>query len=75
MKFYSARLKGAQLRGINLFFDLFRGLEKEVFKKQTKTKKQLFWAFVSAHGLRKTLYSQEMISAVSTLDDLFRKIE
>lgn len=49
--------------------------KKEVFKKQTKTKKQLFWAFVSANGLKKTLYSQEMVSAEVTLNDFFRKIE
>lgn len=45
----------------------------EVYKKITKTKKQLFIAMISASGLKETMYSEEMISATVTLDDLFMK--
>ncbi len=43
-----------------------------VFKKQTKTKKQIFLAMISANGLTKTMYSEEMISGLVTLEDLFK---
>ncbi len=46
----------------------------DVFKEKTKTKKQLFLTFVSASDLKKTMYSEEMVSGVATLDDLFRKV-
>lgn len=42
-----------------------------IFKDVTKTNKQLFWAIISASGIKKTLYSEEMIHGVITLDDLF----
>lgn len=42
-----------------------------VFRQQTRTQKQLFIAFISANGLKPTLYSQEMVSGLVTLDDLF----
>lgn len=42
-----------------------------IFKKQTKTPKQVFFAIVSAQGIKKTLYSEELISRVVTLKDLF----
>lgn len=45
-----------------------------VFKKQTKTKKQLFFSMITTMGLKPTMYSEEMISNQSTLDDLFKKI-
>lgn len=44
----------------------------EVFKKITRTTKQIFIAFISANGLKPTMYSEEMISACVTLDDLFQ---
>lgn len=44
----------------------------EVFQRQTKTEKQLFFAMVSAHGLRKSWYADEMISGVVTLKDLYK---
>ncbi len=49
--------------------DLIR--KKEVFKKKTQTDKDIFFAMVSANGIRKTIYSDELISAVATLEDLF----
>lgn len=44
-----------------------------VFKEKTRTKKQIFFAIVSAMGLKETIYSEEMVHAVATLDDLFSK--
>ena len=43
----------------------------EVFKKKTKTTKQIFIAMISANGLKSTIYSEELISNIVTLDDLF----
>lgn len=45
----------------------------EVFKKQTKTKKSLYFAMISASGLQKNRYSNELVSALVTLDDLFKE--
>jgi AAA+ ATPase superfamily predicted ATPase len=42
-----------------------------VFKKVTRTNKQIFLALVSANGIKKTMYSEEMIDGVVTLDNLF----
>ncbi len=44
-----------------------------VFAKQTKTRKTLYLAMISASGLKKTIYSEDLISGVVTLDDLFRE--
>lgn len=41
-----------------------------IFKKQTKTKKQLFWVFISAAGLKQNGYSKDSINHVITLEDL-----
>lgn len=46
----------------------------EVFKKQTKTEKQLFFSMITTVGLKPTMYSEELISSGSTLDDLFKNI-
>ena len=43
----------------------------EVFKKQTKTEKQIFLAIISANGLKKTMYSEELVDAMITLEDLY----
>ena len=42
-----------------------------VFKTKTKTTKQIFMAVISANGLKESMYSEEMISHIVTLDDLF----
>ena len=42
-----------------------------LFKTRTKMRKQIFLAFVSAHGIKPTLYSEEMVSGMATLEDLF----
>jgi hypothetical protein len=44
-----------------------------VFKEKTRTKKQIFLAIISANGLKKTIYSEDMVDGLVTLDDLFRK--
>jgi hypothetical protein len=44
----------------------------KVFKSQTKTKKQLFIAMLSANGIIKNMYSEELLSGVITLEDLFK---
>lgn len=42
-----------------------------IFKQQTGTKKQLFMALIAANGMRNNYYSDEVISKVVTLSDLF----
>jgi uncharacterized protein len=44
----------------------------EVFKEMTKIQKQLFLGIISANGLKRTMYSEEMVDEVVTLDDLFK---
>jgi len=43
----------------------------EVFVKKTGTLKQIFLTLISAQGIKPSLYSEEMITQVVTLDDLF----
>ncbi len=42
----------------------------DVFKKRTRTAKQIFVVMVSANGLKKTMYSEEYITDVVVLEDL-----
>ena len=44
----------------------------ETFKRVTKTPKQIFTVMISANGLKPTMYSEELISNIVTLDDLFK---
>ncbi|MCW5589674.1 MAG: AAA family ATPase [Legionellales bacterium] len=44
----------------------------EVFREKTKTSKQLFMAMITANGLKSNAYSNRLIDAVVTLDDLFK---
>lgn len=44
-----------------------------VFKEKTRTKKHIFLSIISASGLKKSMYSEEMIDGVATLDDLFKE--
>ncbi len=46
----------------------------EIFKKQTRTKKQIFIAMITAHGLKQTIYSEELIADHVTLEDLFKEV-
>ncbi len=45
----------------------------EIFKKVTRTNKQLFIVIISANGIKKNKYSGELINGVVTLDDLFKE--
>jgi len=44
-----------------------------IFRRITKTTKQIFIAIISANGLKPSIYSEEMISNVVTLDDFFKE--
>lgn len=46
----------------------------EIFKKITRTTKQLFTVIISANGIKSNKYSEEMISGVVTLDNLFVEV-
>lgn len=46
----------------------------EIFKRQTRTKKQLFFCMITTMGLKPTIYSEELISNQATLKDLFTNI-
>ncbi len=46
--------------------------QMRVFKEQTGTNKNLFMAFVTAEGLKKTMYSEELVTADVQLSDLFK---
>lgn len=43
----------------------------KIFKEHTRTSKQIFVALISANGIQATLYSDDIISDVVTLDALF----
>jgi len=45
----------------------------EVFRKQTRTKKQLFLTMITANGLKPTIYSEELIAGQVSLEDLFKE--
>ncbi len=46
----------------------------EIFRKQTRTKKQLFLAMVTTFGLKPTMYSEEIVTNQVTLEDLFKEV-
>ena len=45
--------------------------KREVFTRNTRTKKQIFIAMIASNGVRDNLYADDLISGVVTLDDLF----
>jgi len=45
--------------------------KKNTFVQVTRTKKQIFIAMISANGIAKNLYADDLISNVVTLDELF----
>ncbi len=45
----------------------------DVFKQHTKTQKNIFLSFISAQGLKKTVYSEEFVHQIVSLEDLFKK--
>lgn len=46
----------------------------EVFKKITRTNKQIFVSMICSSGLKANAYSEALISSVVTLDDLFKEV-
>ncbi len=46
----------------------------EVFKRQSRTKKQLLLAMITTMGLKPTMYSEEIVTNEVTLEDLFKDI-
>jgi AAA+ ATPase superfamily predicted ATPase len=46
----------------------------DIFKKRTHTNKQIFISMISANGLKPTMYSEELIASVVTLNDLFKNL-
>src|SRR5207302_10410436 len=43
-----------------------------VFEQQTGIKKQIFFAMISANGLKQSMYSEELVSGIATLKDLYK---
>jgi uncharacterized protein len=46
----------------------------EIFRKRTKTNKQLFLSMITTMGLKPTMYSEEIVTNQVTLEDLFKEI-
>jgi len=44
-----------------------------IYKQVTRTSKQIFIAFISANGIKETVYSNELIDNTITLDNLFQE--
>jgi hypothetical protein len=44
----------------------------KTFQEKTRIQKQLLIAIISANGMKETMYSEELISKVATLEDLFK---
>ncbi len=44
----------------------------DVYKKVTKTQKEIFFAFIASSGLKKSIYSEELVSGLVVLEDLFK---
>jgi hypothetical protein len=45
-----------------------------VYKQQTRTSKQLFLVMITANGLKPSMYSEETINGVVTLEDFFKEL-
>jgi len=43
----------------------------DVYKKQSKTKKQIFITMITINGLKDTMYSDDLIGGMMTIDDFF----
>jgi hypothetical protein len=46
----------------------------KIFKQQAKIEKLVLLAFVSASGLKDTIYSSKMVTSIATLEDLFKEV-
>jgi hypothetical protein len=58
---------------INKAYEKKLNEKKEVFKRITRLKKQMFLVFISANGLKETFHSKEIVDGVVTLNDLFQR--
>lgn len=58
---------------INKAYATKLGNNIELFKTKAAAGKQVFFAMVSASGLKETKYSEKLVSGVVTLDDLFNE--
>jgi len=45
---------------------------EKIYCKVTKTKKQIFHSMIASSGLKKTVYSEELIASYANLNDLFK---
>jgi uncharacterized protein len=45
----------------------------EIFKRISRTNKQIFLILISANGIKQTQYSKELVTRVITLENLFKK--
>jgi len=54
------------------YYELMKQNKINIFRKQTKTDKQIFLSMISANGLKPTIYSEDMVCGVVTLKDLFK---
>jgi AAA+ ATPase superfamily predicted ATPase len=67
-----------EIKFTNAPFGIDKGYAKalqkkiEIFKKKTKTEKQIFLAMISVNGIKDTVYSEDMVDGVVTLGDLFK---
>lgn len=65
IKFYNKEFTMTKSDAENLRRKMWR------FEELTKTKKQIFWVFLSTFGLKKNEHSLDVVSQSLTLDDLF----
>lgn len=68
IKFYSD-----QFSLTKTYADLIRQ-KQSVFKNRSKTRKQIFWVFLTTFGLQSNQYSLGLIGDVLTMDVLFESI-
>ncbi len=59
---------------INKSYEKNLAHKMDTYKEQTRTSKQIFIVFISANGLKKNKYSDELVNDVITLDELFKNI-
>ena len=47
--------------------------KQAVYKKQTRTKKQILWCFITNNGMAENEYFEKLVNYVMTLDDLYQE--
>jgi hypothetical protein len=45
----------------------------DIYRKQTKTKKQIILSMITTNGIKKSVYSEKMVMGIVTLSDLFKQ--